>query len=117
MTCARSTSIRSTCARCWCGPTRKRPPISRRCSPCRAWAPSPCALALTSELIYGERASTRDPARFSFAHGGKDGTPFPVDRATYDHTIETLHDAVARARLGHGQKMHAFKRLARFSSD
>jgi len=74
------------------------------------------ALALTSELIYGDRASTRDPARFSFAHGGKDGTPFPVDRATYDRTIETLHDAVRGAKLGHGEKMQAFKRLATFSS-
>ena len=42
------------------------------------------ALALASELIYGTPASTRDPARFAFAHGGKDGVPFPVDRPTYD---------------------------------
>ena len=49
------------------------------------------ALALTSELIYGLRASRIDPARFSFAHGGKDGTPFPVDPTTYDRTIEVLH--------------------------
>jgi hypothetical protein len=74
------------------------------------------ALALTSELIYGDSASTRDPARFSFAHGGKDGTPFPVDRATYDRTIETLHDAVNRAKVAHTEKLDAFKRLARFSS-
>ncbi len=40
------------------------------------------ALALTSELIYGARASQSDPARYSFAHGGKDGTPYPVDRQT-----------------------------------
>jgi uncharacterized protein len=73
------------------------------------------ALALTSELIYGERASVRDPARFSFAHGGKDGTPFPVARATYDRTIETLHAAVSDASLGRSEKLHAFKRLARFS--
>jgi hypothetical protein len=70
------------------------------------------ALALTSELIYGDRASLRDPARFSFAHGGKDGTPFPVDRATYDHTIETLRDAVSQSKIGRNEKMHAFKRLA-----
>jgi hypothetical protein len=48
------------------------------------------ALALISELIYGARPSWRDPARFSFAHGGKDGTPFPVDRDTYDQSIRTL---------------------------
>ena len=73
------------------------------------------ALALTSELIYGDTASTRDPARFSFAHGGKDGTPFPVDRATYDHTIETLRSAVNRAKLGHSEKLHALRRLGEFS--
>src|SRR5207237_6883169 len=48
------------------------------------------ALALTSELIYGTRASHNDPARYSFAHGGKDGTPFPVDRTPYDKTIEVM---------------------------
>jgi hypothetical protein len=42
------------------------------------------------------RGSTRDPARFAFAHGGKDGTPFPVDRETYDRMIETLKDASDR---------------------
>jgi hypothetical protein len=51
------------------------------------------ALVLVAELIQGARASTRDPARFAFAHGGKDGTPFPVDRATYDRTIELLRVA------------------------
>ena len=73
------------------------------------------ALALTSELIYGDRASTRDPARFSFAHGGKDGTPFPVDRDAYDRTIDTLRESVAQAKLGHAEKMQAIKRLAEFS--
>src|SRR6202008_4545731 len=42
------------------------------------------ALALASELVHGTAASLRDPARFAFAHGGKDGTPFPVDKVTYD---------------------------------
>ncbi len=49
------------------------------------------ALALASELVHGTPATMRDPARFSFAHGGKDGTPFPVDRITYDKTIEILN--------------------------
>jgi len=71
------------------------------------------ALALTAELVYGTRASVRDPARFSFAHGGKDGTPFPVDRATYDKTIEVMHDALNAARVGRTEKVHAFRRLAR----
>jgi uncharacterized protein len=70
------------------------------------------ALALTSELVYGAAPSFRDPARFSFAHGGKDGTPFPVDRATYDKTIEVLHHALDRAKVGRNEKVHAFRRLA-----
>ena len=74
------------------------------------------ALALTSELIYGTRASFRDPARFSFAHGGKDGTPFPVDRATYDTTIDVLGRAINRAKLDRAEKVRAFRRLATFSS-
>ena len=74
------------------------------------------ALALTAELIYGTQASFRDPARYSFAHGGKDGTPFPVDRATYDQTIEAMRSALGRAKIGHSEKMHAFRRLARFAS-
>src|SRR6476660_7182646 len=53
------------------------------------------ALALASEVIYGTPASTRDPARFSFAHGGKDGFPYPVDTATYDSTVEVLRNAVS----------------------
>jgi hypothetical protein len=70
------------------------------------------ALALTSELIYGTKASLRDPARYSFAHGGKDGTPFPVDRATYDRTIAVLHDALGKARIDRSEKVAAFRRLA-----
>ena len=48
------------------------------------------ALALTAEVIYGAKPSYEDPARYSFAHGGKDATPYPVDRPTYDQTIERL---------------------------
>jgi len=48
------------------------------------------ALALIAEVIYGAKASYEDPARYSFAHGGKDATPYPVDCATYDQTIEKL---------------------------
>jgi hypothetical protein len=47
------------------------------------------ALSLISELIYGVSLSLRDSAKFSFAHGGKDGTPFPMDRDTYDRSIIT----------------------------
>ena len=73
------------------------------------------ALALTSELIYGARASLRDPARFSFAHGGKDGTPYPVDRATYDKTIDVMHRALNAAKVGRSEKVAAFRRLSDFS--
>jgi len=73
------------------------------------------ALALVSEVIYGTPASTRDPARFAFAHGGKDGTPFPVDRVTYDRTIDTLHQAMAHARIDRSEKLEALKRLGRFA--
>jgi len=70
------------------------------------------ALALTSELIYGTPASRDDPARFSFAHGGKDGTPYPVDRQTYDKTIEVMRQALNGARIDRNEKLHAFRRLA-----
>jgi uncharacterized protein len=72
------------------------------------------ALALASELIYGTQASTRDPARFAFAHGGKDGIPFPVDRPTYDKTIEILGRAVDRANIDRSERVRALKRLAVF---
>jgi len=72
------------------------------------------ALALASELIYGTHASTRDPARFAFAHGGKDGIPYPVDRATYDRTIEILGRAVGRAHIDRTERINALKRLAIF---
>lgn len=71
------------------------------------------ALALISELIYGARPSWRDPAKYSFAHGGKDGTPFPVDRETYDSSIKTLQEALLGARLDRKEKYEALKRLVR----
>ena len=73
------------------------------------------ALALASELVHGTPATMRDPARFSFAHGGKDGTPFPVDRITYDRTIEILEKAINRATIDRSEKIGAFKRLAAFA--
>jgi uncharacterized protein len=73
------------------------------------------ALALVSEVIYGTPVSTRDPARFAFAHGGKDGTPFPVDRDTYDRTIDVLHRATTSARVDRSEKVDALKRLGRFA--
>ena len=74
------------------------------------------ALALTSELIYGAAVSRKDPARYSFAHGGKDGTPYPIDRQTYDKTIEVMHRALNRANVGRNEKISAFRRLAEFAT-
>lgn len=70
------------------------------------------ALSLISEIIYGIPVSFRDPARFSFAHGGKDGIPYPVDRVTYDKSIEILHIALEKAKVEDKIKMAAIKRLS-----
>jgi hypothetical protein len=72
------------------------------------------ALSLVSELIYGKAPSYSDPARYSFAHGGKDGTPFPVDRNTYDSTIVIMKKAVESSKLGNGDKLRAIRTLSRF---
>jgi len=69
------------------------------------------ALALISDLVYGAPASTRDPVKFTFAHGGKDGTPYPIDRKTYDKSIEILKIAVEKAKIGGKDKIEAIKRL------
>jgi hypothetical protein len=73
------------------------------------------ALSLISELIYGIKPSFKDPTRFSFAHGGKDGHPYPVDRKVYDKTIEVLKDAIDRAKVGDSEKMEAIRRLGNFA--
>ena len=74
------------------------------------------ALSLLSEVVHGSAVSMRDPARYSFAHGGKDGTPFPVDRETYDQTIGVLGHAINRAKVGRSEKVAAFRRLAEWGS-
>ncbi len=71
------------------------------------------ALSLLAELVYGAKPSFRDPARFSFSHGGKDGHPFPVDKDTYDFSIDFLKNSINNAKLNLGEKKEAFKRLAR----
>ena len=73
------------------------------------------ALSLIAELVYGIKSSVKDPTRFSFAHGGKDGHPYPVDRKAYDETIEALGSALERARVGDREKMEAIKRLKGFA--
>ena len=71
------------------------------------------SLALIAEVVHGTPTRFSDPARFSFAHGGKDGHPFPVDRQTYDQSIHILTEAVRKARIGETDKAEALKRLAR----
>jgi len=70
------------------------------------------ALSLVGELVHGAPVSIKDPARFAFAHGGKDRHPYPVDRETFDRSIQTLHTAVERAKLGQREQLDALKRLA-----
>ena len=72
------------------------------------------ALSLLSELVYGAKPSFRDPARFSFSHGGKDGYPYPVDKNTYDFSIDFLRKCINNAKINSPDKKEAFKRLARF---
>ncbi len=69
------------------------------------------ALALVGEVIYGAEPSYEDPARYSYAHGGKDGTPYMVDTKTYDETIKILGRAVEKTKLGGGEKQKALGRL------
>jgi hypothetical protein len=69
------------------------------------------ALALISELVYGKSPSFNDPVRYSFAHGGKDGHPYPVDKENYDRSIEVLRKALKQAEVGNSEKMDAIKRL------
>ena len=75
------------------------------------------ALALIGELVHGAVPSIRDPARFSFAHGGKDGYPFPVDRLSYDRSIDYLRTAVEKARISHSDRLHALRRVAALGTD
>lgn len=69
------------------------------------------ALALLGEIVYGAKPSFTDPARFSFAHGGKDKIPYAVDRVTYDRSIHILHTAVEKAKMGERERLDALKRL------
>jgi hypothetical protein len=69
------------------------------------------SLALAAEVIHGTPARFTDPARFSFAHGGKDGHPFPVPLRVYDETLRVLRRAVDGARLGDDERLAAVRRL------
>ncbi|MCX7731423.1 MAG: DUF763 domain-containing protein, partial [Candidatus Caldatribacterium sp.] len=69
------------------------------------------ALALAAEIVLGTPPSYTDPVSFSFAHGGKDGTPFPIDRETYDATIDFLAQVVERMKIGVSEKEKVYEQL------
>jgi hypothetical protein len=73
------------------------------------------SLALIAEVVHGAPARFSDPARFSFAHGGKDGHPFPVPLKTYDESLGVLRRSLQAARLGHTEKLDGFRRLDRLT--
>jgi len=70
------------------------------------------ALSLIADLVHGAPVCWEDPASYSFAHGGKDGWPFPVDRRTYDRSIEIMEKAVRSCGLGLSEREGALRRLA-----
>lgn len=73
------------------------------------------ALTLVAELVYGARPSWKDPVKFSFTHGGKDGVPYPVDRRTYDKSVKILMDAIQGAEIERETRSKALRRLALYS--
>ncbi|SEO85472.1 DUF763 domain-containing protein [Mucilaginibacter sp. OK283] len=75
------------------------------------------SLALVSEVIHGTPSRFKDPARFSFAHGGKDGHPFPVPTKVYDETIGVLQNAIHKSKLGLSEQNEAIKRLHKIAEN
>jgi hypothetical protein len=71
-------------------------------------------LALVAELMYGEEPCWEDPVKFSFAYGGKDGVPFPVDRKAMDESIEVLKKSVESAKMGEKERLRSLQRLRQF---
>jgi hypothetical protein len=72
-------------------------------------------LALIAEVVHGAPSRFSDPARFSFAHGGKDGDPFPVPLRTYDESLDVMRRALDAAKLGQTEKVEGFRRLDRLT--
>jgi len=71
-------------------------------------------LALVAELVYGEKPSWEDPVKYSFAYGGKDGVPYPVNRRAMDESIQLLRQTVQAAKVGDKEKAQSLQRLRRF---
>ena len=74
------------------------------------------ALSLIGEIIFGAKASWQDPVKFNFAHGGKDGVPYPIARKTYDKSISYLSSAIEGAEIDRDQRVQALKKLAEYSA-
>jgi len=73
-------------------------------------------LSLIYELVYEVKPRFKDPVRYSFAHGGKDGHPYPVDRTTYDKSTEVLRVAISHAKIGQEEKLYVFRKLADYGA-
>lgn len=73
-------------------------------------------LALIAELVYGEKPSWKDPVKYSFCVGGKDGVPFPVNRKSYDEIIDFFQNAVKQAKVGDKERINAIRRLRDFTA-
>ncbi len=71
-------------------------------------------LALIAKIVYGASPSWKDPVKYSFAYGGKDGVPFPVDRKAMDESIQILENAVQNAKIGDKEKLRSLQRLRQF---
>jgi len=73
------------------------------------------ALSLIGEIIFGTKASWQDPVKFNFAHGGKDGVPYPIARKTYDKSISYLSSAIEGAEIQREERIDALKKLSEYS--
>jgi hypothetical protein len=74
-------------------------------------------LALIAELVYGAQPSWKDPVKYSFCVGGKDGVPYPVNRRSYDEIIEILGNAVKQAKVNDKERINAIRRLREFAKE
>jgi hypothetical protein len=74
------------------------------------------ALSLIGEIIFGTKASWQDPVKYNFAHGGKDGVPYPIAKKTYDKSISYLSSAIEGAEIQREEKVQTLKKLAEFSN-
>lgn len=74
------------------------------------------ALSLISEIIYGNRASWKDPIKYNYAHGGKDGLPYPIARNTYDKSIKYLSEVISGSKIEKKERIASLKRLSTYSN-